>query len=105
MNELPDLPQYKCHKVVGAAKIVTISYKRNDDVYVGSRPSGGSLALLTFCVLVLKNGFTVVGKSACAAPERFDSELGRKYAREDAVNQIWPLEGYLLKERLYRSAE
>lgn len=59
-----------------------------------------SLKLLTFCVLVLKNGFTVTGESACASPENFDAEIGRKIARENAVNKIWPLEGYLLKEKL-----
>ena len=59
-----------------------------------------SLALLTFCVLVLKNGFTVTGESACASPENFDAELGRKIARQNAVQKIWPLMGYALKERL-----
>lgn len=58
------------------------------------------LKLLTFCVLVLKNGFTVTGESACASPENFDAELGRKIARQNAVNKIWQLEGYLLKQRL-----
>jgi len=58
--------------------------------------------LLTICVLILRNGFTVLGKSACASPENFDAELGRKIARADAVNQIWPLEGYLLKQLLSR---
>lgn len=58
------------------------------------------LGLLTFCVLVLKNGFTVTGESACASPANFDAELGRKIARTNAVNKIWPLEGYLLKQRL-----
>jgi hypothetical protein len=56
--------------------------------------------LLTFCVLVLKNGFTVTGESACASPENFDAELGRKIARQNAVNKVWMLEGYLLKQRL-----
>lgn len=60
-----------------------------------------SLSLLTFCVLVLKNGFTVTGESACASPENFDPEIGRKIARENAVNKIWMLEGYLLKEKLW----
>lgn len=60
-----------------------------------------ALSLLTFCVLVLRNGFTVVGKSACASPDNFNEELGRKIARKDAVNQIWPLEGYLLRQNLY----
>lgn len=59
-----------------------------------------SLQLLTFCVLVLKNGFTVTGESACASPENFDAELGRKIARQNAVAKIWPLEGYLLKSKL-----
>jgi hypothetical protein len=59
-----------------------------------------SLRLLTFCVLVLRNGFTVTGESACASPENFDAELGRKIARQNAEQKIWPLMGYALKERL-----
>ncbi|HFF1620518.1 TPA: Gp49 family protein [Yersinia enterocolitica] len=58
------------------------------------------LKLLTFCVLVLANGFTVTGESACASPDNFDAEIGRKIARQNAANKIWLLEGYLLKERL-----
>lgn len=57
--------------------------------------------LLTFCVLVLKNGFTVTGESACASPENFNAEIGRKVARQNAVQKIWPLMGYALKERLH----
>ncbi len=59
-----------------------------------------SLKTLTFCVLHLKNGFSVTGESACASPENFDAEIGRKIARENAVNKIWMLEGYLLKQKL-----
>ncbi|EPN9526739.1 Gp49 family protein [Cronobacter malonaticus] len=55
---------------------------------------------LTFCVLVLLNGFTVTGESACASPANFDADIGRKIARENAVNKIWLLEGYLLKQKL-----
>ena len=58
------------------------------------------LALLTFCVLVLKNGFTVTGESACASPENFDAELGRKIARQNAVAKIWSLMGYELRSKL-----
>lgn len=57
--------------------------------------------LLTFCVLTLRNGFTVTGESACASPENFDAEIGRKIARENAKQKIWALEGYLLKQRLH----
>lgn len=59
------------------------------------------LDLLTFCVLVLRNGFTVTGESACASPENFDAEVGRKVARANAVNKVWPLLGYELKARLH----
>jgi hypothetical protein len=59
-----------------------------------------SLDLLTFCVLVLRNGFTVTGESACASPENFDAEIGRKVARANAVQKIWPLMGYELKSKL-----
>jgi hypothetical protein len=59
------------------------------------------LKLLTFCVLVLQNGFTVTGESACASPENFDAEIGRKIARENAVQKIWPLMGYQLKQNLH----
>ncbi len=60
---------------------------------------GGSC--LTICCLTLKNGFTVVGESACASPENFDAEIGRKVAREKAREKIWALEGYLLRDRLH----
>lgn len=59
-----------------------------------------ALGLLTFCVLVLRNGFTVTGESACASPENFDAEIGRKIARQNAVNKIWPLMGYELRGKL-----
>jgi Phage protein (N4 Gp49/phage Sf6 gene 66) family len=65
-----------------------------------SHPSHPSLGLLTFCVLILQNGFTVTGESACASPENFDAEIGRKIARENAVQKMWALMGYALKEKL-----
>lgn len=68
------------------------------------QPEHESLRLLTFCVLILKNGFTVTGESACASPENFDAEIGRKIARQNAVNKIWPLMGYELRSRLASEA-
>jgi hypothetical protein len=56
---------------------------------------------LTLCVLTLRNGFTVVGESACASPENFNEELGHKIARDNALNKIWVLEGYLLREFIH----
>jgi len=70
-----------------------------------STPSNPALGLLTFCVLVLRNGFTVTGESACASPENFDAEIGRKIARENAVNKLWPLMGYALKQQLHDAVD
>ena len=81
-----------------------------DGTYVGRerpRPAEEDLAaldLLTFCVLVLRNGFTVTGESACASPENFDAELGRKIARQNAMQKIWPLMGYELRSQLAAEA-
>lgn len=66
--------------------------------------SSECLNLLTFCVLVLKNGFTVTGESACASPANFDAAIGRRIAREQAEQKIWLLMGYVLKEQLYQNS-
>ena len=59
----------------------------------------GPTMRLTLCVLVLKNEFTVVGKSACVYPELYDSEKGRQLARADAVKQVWPFLGFRLADK------
>ena len=97
------------------ANIVSEIYFTGNEVLVGLDEGGPSevqaagknvyhaeaaLKLLTFCVLVLRNGFTVTGESACASPENFDAEIGRRVARANAVQKIWPLLGFELKSRL-----
>lgn len=68
------------------AKIVYEEYKTHD--------------LLTICILRMENGFYVVGESAPASAANFDAELGRRFARENAIRQLWKLEGYALRDRL-----
>lgn len=63
-------------------------------------PGHESLSVMTICILVMENGFTVIGKTAPASPENFNEDLGRQFSREDAIRQIWPLEGYALRDRL-----
>ncbi|MCF1437228.1 MAG: hypothetical protein LPD71_00225 [Shewanella sp.] len=55
----------------------------------------------TVCQLTLNNGYTVIGYSACASPENFDKAIGEKVAYTNARDEVWPLEGYLLKDALY----
>ena len=63
-------------------------------------PIGDEAKLLTLCVIVLKNGFTVTGESACADPKKFNAEIGRTIARANALNKVWPLMGYELRSKL-----
>jgi hypothetical protein len=81
------------------AQIVAENWGRASDLFKGS-PVPEALKCLTIYVMTLKNGYTIIGKSACASPENYDAELGRKIAREDARRQIWALEGYLLRSTL-----
>jgi len=67
---------------------------------VGECPVMPGLETFTICLLVMKNGFIVVGKAAPVDPENYDAEIGRKFAYEDAIRQVWPLEGYALRDRL-----
>lgn len=75
-----------------------IEQKIADEIYIEA--DGNTL---TICILTLRNGYQVTGQSACADPANYNQEMGRRIARENAVKQVWPLEGYLLRERLHCS--
>lgn len=72
------------------AKIVSESFTK--------LPSGKVLV----CELMLENGFSVRGEAAVVDPANFDMEIGKKISRENAIDQIWLIEGYLLQEELYK---
>lgn len=59
----------------------------------------------TICQLTLENGYTVLGTSACVDPKQYNQALGEKYAYEDAINKMWPLEGYLLAEQRFQASK
>lgn len=82
------------------ARMDVLDAIQGDSLTHVSPPLDPALGLLTFCVLVLRNGFTVTGESACASPENFDAEIGRCIARDNAVKKIWPLLGYELRTKL-----
>ena len=71
------------------SKIVDVKYIHPDTV-------------TTICFLTLENGFGVYGHSACVSAENFVKEVGEKIAYDNAFEKIWVLEGYLLKEKIYR---
>lgn len=94
------------HYFTGADGVLG-AYKNNNDVRVESYKgdweaprSIQAVGLLTSCVLVLRNGFTVTGESACASPENCDAEIGRRIARQNAISKVWPLLGFRLRDKL-----
>lgn len=96
------------HYFTAAQAVVALGQPLNGDpitddegTVVGTRTP---LDLLTICILVLRNGFVVIGKSAPASPENFDEEKGKTFAREDAIRQLWPLMGFSLRDRLHQAA-
>lgn len=73
-----------------ADKVLKGTPGENDDAF----------KILTVCLMRMRNGFTVIGKSAPASPENYNEDLGAKFAREDAIRQVWPMMGYALREQL-----
>lgn len=51
----------------------------------------------TVCCLRLKNGFEVVGTSACVDASSYDFEKGKPCARKRAIDKVWEVEGYRLQ--------
>ena len=97
-------PEIIDSKIVGVEYILTRDVcKRDNGVEIFDAPE--PLQTLTFCILTLENGFTVTGESACASPENFDAEIGKKIAYQNAREKIWLLEGYLLKQRLKEQSD
>jgi hypothetical protein len=88
------------HYFTGAQGLAGVAVCAEDADGVPTLSTNSPLHLLTFCVLVLRNGFTVTAGSTCVSPENFDAEVGRKIARQKAIDQIWLLMGYELHSKL-----
>ena len=66
----------------------------------------GSLCMVTICVLIMHNGYRIVGvNTGPVSSVNFDADLGRQYARENAIEQIWQLLGYELRSYLHAMKE
>jgi hypothetical protein len=83
------------------AKIAGYSFFTIGDALRGmDQPVMPAFDIITVCAMVLENGYTLIGKSAPASPENFNAELGKNIAFDDCIRQMWPLEGYALREKL-----
>lgn len=69
-------------------------------VFSGASWYLGATQRMTFCAPQLKNGFTVIGESACVSRGNFDAQIGRDIARSNAIEKMWLLLGFRLADRL-----
>ena len=76
-----------------------------DKIIVGEQYYTFPGTTFTVCLLTLENGFSVHGTSAAASPENYDKEIGDRIARENARDEIWKLEAYLLREQLSKEGK
>ena len=61
--------------------------------------------VLRWAVLTLDNGFSVVGKPSCAVSSRNDNaEIGEKIAIGNSKEELFPLLGFALRERLHQQS-
>lgn len=82
-------------RVTPADLQANIVHKR---IVVCVSPSG---QVLRWAVLTTRNGFAVTGRpSVSVSPENDNAEIGEKVAIDNAMQELWPLMGYALKERL-----
>jgi len=109
MNSSLEITDQEAQKVAVASRVSLDSIKDKikmeywftaDKAIHPDTPLVDELKILSICILVMKNGFVVIGKSAPASPANFNADLGKKFAYEDAIRQLWPLEGYALREKL-----
>lgn len=61
-----------------------------------------SLAAMTVCMIVLKNGFVFIGEAAPADPANYNKTVGEQNAYEAAVKKIWPAMGFALRDHLHK---
>jgi len=68
----------------------------------GGYPKESALWTTTICAVELENGYVVYGKSTPASAKNFNEKIGQRLAYDDAVRQVWPLMGFMLRDKLHR---
>lgn len=62
--------------------------------------------VLRWAVLTTKSGYAVVGRPSVSVSKENDNEkIGRQVAYDNSRNELWPLMGYALKEKIFGGAQ
>ena len=104
MSELHVSASVRPADIEASIEVETYFTAANGAIDAGE-PYHDALELLTFCVLVLRNGTKVVGINHGAIdPAQHSAECGRQKARTQAVDKLRELEGYALHSKLTTAA-
>jgi len=76
--------------VINIKLIESVIVKEEFNVFAGT---------FTICTLTLKNGYQVLSQHTCPDHAMYVEEVSKRLARENAVQKIWSLEAYIMKER------
>lgn len=99
VDATPAGPRVTLEQIKG---LIAAEYFTTADKMFRDCPSMPGMEKVAICLLVLRNGAKVVGVNYGAIDDAGHSaEEGIKAARAHAIDQIWPLEGYLLRQRLH----
>lgn len=60
---------------------------------------------VTLCSIMLDNGFSVRGETACVDPLNYDAEIGEHLSYERAFAALWPLFGFVLAEARFQLSQ
>ena len=62
--------------------------------------------ILRWAVLTMENGFAITGEPSCSVDSANDDpKIGEEIAIKNAMNRAWELEGYLLKDKLFKQKQ
>lgn len=56
---------------------------------------------ITHCRIILNNGFSVTGESACVNVENHKQDIGERIAYDTAFQKLWGYYGFLLAQKQY----
>ena len=81
--------------------IESLIIKKDFQLYNSVDEDGKIVAVLTTCILTVKNGTLVFGNTTCQLAPLYNQEMEETVSYDNAIDSLLSFEFYLLKEREY----
>ncbi len=100
-TKLAESPAPRVTKEYMESRIALTSFHAIEDSYapVPVAPTA------TICNILLDNGYSVRGESACVNKANYNKEIGEKISYDNAFQKLWALFGFLLAEKNLKSRD